>query len=395
MAAPNSHTQYRENARGRDSTSDFTAPVSDRRGISRRLMRYVAVGLAVSTYLSTRTIAAEPFKLDGPPKIAFVYTETREDGGWVQAFDEARQKMEKTLHMKIDYIENVKEETGQFLPPVEKLISRGYNVIVATSFGYSDAVKTAAEKYPKTAFLNGSGTTNGSNLVSFYPRTYEGHYLCGMVAGAMTKTGKLGFVAPFPFGVVNWTINAYLMGAQQMNPAATVTAVSTGAWDNPAKERAVATALIDQGADVIDQHTVSPTPQIVTQERGVYGVGSQRDMSENAPKATLCSVVYTWDRYLTPEIQKISSGDWVPPAYGDFVSMKEGGSDIACCNVAVPSAVVAKVEEARQAILNGKQVFAGPIRDAAGLERVPAGKVLADADLWKMDWFIPGVTMQK
>jgi basic membrane protein A and related proteins len=355
-------------------------------------------GLVVTTLglVNAQPAAADGFKLDGPPKIAMVFTGLHRDGGWDQVFDDARVKLEKAMKTNIAYVENVKEETGQFLPPVGKLIERGYNVIIATSFGYSDAVKAAAEKYPKVAFLNGSGTTNGPNLVSFYPRTYEGHYLCGMVAGAMTKTGKLGFVSPFPFGVVNWTINAYLLGARTARPDATVTAVVTGAWDDPAKERGVAAALIDQGADVIDQHTVSPTPQIVAQERGVYGVGSQLDMREAAPKATLCSTIYTWDRYLEPQIQKIIAGNWTPSAWGDFVTMKDGGSDIACCNAVVPKEVAAKVEKARDDMMAGKlQVFAGPIKDAAGTVRVADGKVIGDGDLWKMDWFVPGVTMQK
>lgn len=352
-----------------------------------------AIGLGLVT---SQPAAADGFKLDGPPKVAMVFTGLHRDGGWDQVFDDARVKLEKAMNIKIAYVENVKEETGQFLPPVGKLIERGYNIIIATSFGYSDAVKEAAQKYPKVAFLNGSGTTNGPNLVSFYPRTYEGHYLCGMVAGAMTKTGKLGFVSPFPFGVVNWTVNAYLLGARTIKPDATVTAVVTGAWDDPAKERGVAAALIDQGADVIDQHTVSPTPQIVAQERGVYGVGSQLDMREAAPKATLCSTIYTWDRYLEPQINKIIAGNWTPSAWGDFVTMKDGGSDIACCNAVVPKDVVAKVEKARDDMMAGKlQVFAGPIKDVAGTVRVEEGKVIGDGDLWKMDWFIPGVTMQK
>jgi basic membrane protein A and related proteins len=389
------HGRYRaeETARNRVAFSSTFVKRSLGCAVLGGLVVAAALGFGV---LTSAPAAADGFKLEAPPKVAMVFTGLRRDGGWDQAFDDARQRLEKAMKINITFVENVKEETGQFLPPVGKLIERGYNVIIATSFGYSDAVKAAAEKYPKVAFLNGSGTTNGPNLISFYPRTYEGHYLCGMAAGSMTKTGKLGFVSPFPFGVVNWTVNAYLLGARTVKPDATVTAVVTGAWDDPAKERAVAAALIDQGADVIDQHTVSPTPQIVAQERGVYGVGSQLDMRENAPKATLCSTLYTWDRYLEPQINKIAAGDWKPSAWGDFVTMKDGGSDIACCNAAVPKEAVAKVQEARNEIMAGKlQVFAGPISDAAGTVRVPGGKVLGDADLWKMDWFIPGVTMQK
>ncbi|MBV8538487.1 MAG: BMP family ABC transporter substrate-binding protein, partial [Alphaproteobacteria bacterium] len=264
------------------------------------------------------------------------------------------------------------------------------------SFGYSDPVKAMATKYPKVAFMNASGTSNGPNLESFYGRDYQSFYLCGMAAGAMSKTGKLGYVSPFPFGVVNWTISAYLLGAQSINPKATVTAVITGSWDDPAKERAVATALIDQGADVIDQHSSSATPQIVAQERGVYGIGFQRDMREYAPKATLCSTIWTWDKFLTPTIKAMEAGTWTPSPYGAFVGIKGGGTDISCCNEIVPKEVVAKIMAKRQEIIDGKfEVFAGPLKDSEGKERVAAGQVLSDGDLWKMDWFVPGVTIQK
>jgi basic membrane lipoprotein Med (substrate-binding protein (PBP1-ABC) superfamily) len=245
------------------------------------------------------------------------------------------------------------------------------------------------------AFLNAAGTTNGPNLQSFYGRTYQSQYLCGMVAGAMSKTGKLGFVAANPFGLVNWTVNAYELGAKLSNPKATTTAVFTGAWNDPVKERAAASALIDQGADVIGQHVDTPTPQIVAQERGVYGTGHHRDMREFAPKATICSSVWVWDRYYVPEIKKIEAGNWKPNPYGDFPTIAEGGTDIACCGSVVPKDVVDKVMAERDAIIKGKEIFAGPITDTTGKERVPAGQVLSVADLWKMDWFVPGVITQK
>ena len=166
--------------------------------------------------------------------------------------------------------------------------------IIGTAFGYSDSFKELSEKYPQVAFLNASGTTNGPNLESFYGRTYESQYLCGMVAGAMSKSGKLGFVAAHPIGVVNWNINAYALGAQKMNPSAQVTVVFTGAWNDPVKERAAASALIDQGAEVIGENIDTPTPAIVAQERGIYATGHHRDAREFAPKSTLCSSVWTW-----------------------------------------------------------------------------------------------------
>jgi basic membrane protein A len=339
---------------------------------------------------------ADGFTLKGPPKVAFLYFKAKNDGGWTQAFEEARPKMEKALGMEIPYVENIAEDAAQITPPAEKFIQRGYNIIIGTAFGYSDTFKELAQKHPDVAFLNAAGTTNGPNLQSFYGRTYESQFLCGMVAGAMSKSGKLGFVGANPFGIVNWTVNAYELGAQRMNPKATLNAVFTGAWNDPVKERAAAEALADEGIDVIGQHVDTPTVQIVTQERHIYGTGHHRDLREFAPKATLCSSVWVWDKYLIPEIKKIVAGNWQTSPYGDFLSIRDGGPDIACCNAVVPKEVVDKVMAARQEIIDGKMnVYAGLLKDRDGKERVDAGKVIGDGDLWKMDWYVPGVITQK
>lgn len=353
-----------------------------------------ALGVGVSLALSAGIVQADGFTLKEKPKVAMVIFNAINDGGWSQAQNEARQKMEKELGVKIPYVENVPEDAAQITPVVEKFIKRGSNIIIGTAFGYSDTFKALAAKYPDVAFLDAAGTVNGDNLQSYYGRTYESQYLCGMVAGAMSKSGKLGFVAANPFGLVNWTVNAFEMGAKQMNPNATTTVVFTGAWNDPVKERAAASALIDQGADVIGQHVDTPTPQIVAQERGVLGTGHHRDMSEFAPKATVCSSVWVWDRYLEPELKKIEAGNWKPSAYGDFPGIAEGGTDIALSKL-VPKEIADKVMAEREAIIKGKQIYAGPITDTSGKERVKAGEVLSDADLWKMDWFVPGVITQK
>jgi basic membrane protein A and related proteins len=349
------------------------------------------VGVAQKTYADD-----EGLTIQGPPKIAMLYISPRNDGGWTQAFDEARQKLEVQLGQKIQFVENVPESASAIRPVVERLIQRGSNIIIGTAFGYSDTFKDLAAKYPHVAFLNGSGTTNSKNLLSFYGRTYESQYLCGMAAGAVSKTGKLGFVAANPFGQVNWTINAYELGAQQINPKATVTVIYTGAWNDPIKERAATMALIDQGADVIGQHVDSPTPQIVAQERGVYGTGYHRDMREFAPKATVCSSVWVWDRFLAVELKKIIAGHWKPSPQGALLSMQQGGTDIACCGSAVPPADVAKIMAMRTELMEGKkQIYEGPMADGKGVVQIPAGEVMPDDKLWKMEWFVKGVITQQ
>ena len=361
-------------------------------------LRLVGTLLIAAAVLVTGVSAAfaDGFTLSAPPKIAFIYFGPKNDGGWTQAFDEARPKIEKAVgQASIPYVENVAEDATQIRPPVEKFIARGYNIIIGTAFGYSDTFKQLAEKYPNVAFLDASGTVNGRNLQSFYGRTYESQYLCGMAAAAASKTGKLGFVAANPFGVVIWTVNAYEMGARLINPTATTTVIFTGAWNDPVKERAAATALADQGIDVIGQHVDTPTPQIVAQERGLSGTGHHRDMRQFAPKATVCSSVWTWEKFLIPEIKKIEAGNWVPLPYGAFPAISEGGTDISCCGAAVPKVDVEKIMAERKAIIDGKQVYAGPLSDRDGVERVKAGAVLDDAGLWKMDWFVKGVIGQK
>src|ERR1700691_854905 len=359
-------------------------------------MRWKFASSVVATALLGTSVAyAAGFTLSAPPKIAFLYFADKHDGGWTQAFDEARPKIEAVVGQKIPYVENVPEVAGKIKPAAETFISRGSNIVIGTAFGYSDTFKELSEKYPQVAFLNASGTTNGPNLESFYGRTYESQYLCGMIAGGMSKSGKLGFVAAHPIGTVNWTINAYELGAQKINPKATVTVIFTGAWNDPIKERAAASALVDQGIDVIGQHVDTPTVQVVAQERGIYGTGHHRDLREFAPKATLCSSAWTWEKFLIPELKKIEAGNWQPSPYGAFTGIKEGGTDIACCGPPVPKDVVAKVMAERQAIIDGKHVFAGPLKDTSGKEVVAAGKTLDDGGLWKMDWVLPGVIAQK
>ena len=137
----------------------------------------LALVVGAAAVLATGSAWADGFTLKVRPKIAFLYFKAKNDGGWTQAFEEARPKMEKALGMQIPYVENIAEDAAQITPPAEKFIQRGYNIIIGTAFGYSDTFKELAAKHPDVAFLNAAGTTNGPNLQSFYGRTYESQYL--------------------------------------------------------------------------------------------------------------------------------------------------------------------------------------------------------------------------
>jgi basic membrane protein A and related proteins len=367
-------------------------------GILVMYLRFGLLGIAallLSSLICPENATAEGLTLDGKPKVAFMYDSQKSDGGWTQAVDEARVKLEKELNIDIAFVESVpNNDAAKIRAVAEKLIGRGYNVILGSAFGFSDTFKELSEKNAKVAFLDISGTTHGPNLGSVYGRSYESQYLCGMAAGLKSKSGKIGFVAPDPLGIVNWTINAYALGAQKINPNATVTVVFTGSWGDPVKERAAASALIDQGIDVLGQNIDTPTTQIVAQERGVFGTGMDRDFRQFAPKATLCSSVWVWDRYFVNELKKLFAGNWTPNPHGDFVGIAQGGTDIACCSL-LPKNAEDKIAAERDAIIKGKHVYAGPLSDRDGRERVPSGEVIGDGDLWKMNWYVKNVITQQ
>ena len=347
---------------------------------------------AIAVAVAFTGAAHAQFKLEGDPKIAMIYFDVKNDGGWTQAIDEARQRLEGQLGVEIPFTEKVPEVASQIRPAAERYIQRGFNIIIGSAFGYSDTFLELSKDYPKVAFLNPAGTTNGPNLQSYYGRTYESQHLCGMVAGAMSKTGKLGFIAAHPIGLVNWTVNAYLLGARRINPEATLNVIFTGSWLDPVKERAAALALMEQGVDAIGIHVDTPAALIAAQEKGAFGTGHHRDMSEFADAAVGCSSVWVWDKYLNPLLTRISSGEeWTTQPYGEFLGIAHGGTDIACCGPMVSAEVKDKVMARRQELIDGAHVFEGPIHDQSGKERVAAGETPSDADLWGMDYLVQGV----
>ncbi len=349
-----------------------------------------AAAVAVSM-LTLPTPAEAEFKLEGDPKIAMLQLATVNDGGWSEALEYARLKTEKALDVEIAYTENVPEDNSEILRIIDLYVDRGYNIIIGTSWGYGDAFLEAAKKHPNVAFLNCAGETNAANLESFYARSYQGWYLAGIVAGHLTKTKKVGTIGGYPLGVVNWDLNAFLRGAQSVDPEIEMVGVFVNTWYDPVKETQAAEALLEQGVDVLGSNMSTPGPHLAFQNQGKWSVGFQVDVSDQAPEAVATSMVYKWEAYLIPTIESIIAGTWSPSEWGWWEGIKTGLFDVEPIADWVPAAAIKDVTAARQAMIDGTlDPFQGPLYKQDGSLAVADGEVLSDENLWAMNYFIQG-----
>lgn len=320
--------------------------------------------------------------------IGFVYVSPIGDAGWSYAHDQGRLELEKMDGVTTSYVEAVAEG-----PDSERVMlnmaRKGYDVIFATSFGYMDPMLKVAKQFPETIFMHCSGFKMADNMGNYFGRMYQARYLSGMVAGAMTKSNIIGYAAAFPIPEVIRGINAFTLGAQSMNPEVTVRVVWTKTWYDPATEKEAAKSLLDVGADVIAQHQDSPAPQEAAQEKGVYSIGYNSDMSQAAPKAHLTAPIWNWGPFYVETVKQVKEGTW--KAASTWPGLKEGIVNLAPMSDMVPQEVQDKVMAKKEAIKGGEKVFVGPLKDQEGAEKVAAGAAMSDEELLGMTWFIQGV----
>lgn len=323
-------------------------------------------------------------------KVAFIYVGPVGDLGWSWTHDQGRQYMvEKLPWVETSYIESVPEGADAERVLTE-LAEKGNKVIFATSFGYMDYVIKVAEKYPDIVLMHCSGYKTAKNVGTYFGAMEEPRYLSGMVAGKMTKTNILGYVAAYPIPEVIRGINAFTLGVRAVNPEAEVRVVWTQTWYDPATEKQAALRLLDAGADVIAQHQDTPGPQQAAEERGAYAVGYNCDMREFAPKASLTSPVWNWGPYYTKVVESVKNGTWQKEEY--YGNMKDGTVDLGPYNEIVPQDVHDLVDARKQEIIEGKfYVFQGPIKDQEGKARVAEGQQMTLEEVLNVDWFVEGV----
>ena len=327
----------------------------------------------------------------GTMKAAWIYVGPINDGGWTTAHNAGREYVAKTLGDKVvtTYKENV-PEGPQVSQVIEDLVHDGNTFIIGTSFGFQDAFVESAAKHPDVCFEFATGFKTGKNLSQFYGAGEDTDFLAGMAAGAASKSGKLGFVAPFPIPEVIREVNSWTLGARSINPAATVQVVWTNTWFDPAKERAAAESLISAGVDAIGSGQDSPASGEAAKVKSLPWAGYDSDQSTNFPDIWLTATNYQWGPYETARIQQAMAGTWAPGNY--YGTLADGFVTLAPYGKSVSADTQAKIE-AKKAELTAKpgSQFTGPIKDQSGAEKIPAGTQIAFGDLMGMNYLVEGV----
>lgn len=327
-------------------------------------------------------------------KVAFVYVGPIGDAGWTYAHEQGRQELVKNLpNVEAVYQESVPETAADAERVIRTFAQQGAKIIFTTSFGYMDPTINVAKDFPDVAFVHISGYKTAENVSTSFGKIEEPRYVSGLIAGKMTKSNTLGYVAAFPIPEVIRGINAFTLGVRASNPSATVKVVWTNTWFDPQKERQAAQALLDDGADVIAQHQDTPGPQQAAEAVGKFGVGYNADMSTFAPKAVLTSPIWHWGVYYTDVVKQVQAGTWKSNQY--WGGWKDGLVDLAPIGSMVPDDVKQMAEAEIARFKAGDEtiftIFTGPIKDQSGAEKVPAGKAMTADELLSINWFVEGV----
>ena len=343
----------------------------------------LAAGLALSLAV---TAVSGADKL----KVGFIYVGPIGDHGWTYQHDQGRLAVEAALGDKIEtvYVENVAEG-----PDAERAITRlardGAGLIFTTSFGYMDPTNKVAKNFPDVKFEHATGYKRADNVTTYSARFYEGRYVIGQIAARMSKSGVAGYVASFPIPEVVRGINAFLLGAQSINPDFSIKVVWVNSWFDPGKEADAAKVMIGQGADIISQHTDSTAPLQIAAEMGVVGFGQASDMIAFAPKAQLTSIIDNWAPYYVARTQAALDGTW--ESMDTWDGMATGMVEMAPYTN-LPDDVAAMATETAAKIASGEMhVFDGPIHRQDGDMAIGEGERLDDGTLLGMNWYVMGV----
>lgn len=336
--------------------------------------------------------AEAPAPKPEPLKIAFAYVGPVGDGGWSFAHDNGRKAIEKEFGDKVvtSFVESV-PESADAERVLRDLAGQGNKLIFGTTFGYMESIQKIAGDLKDVKFEHATGYKTAENVRTYDSRTYEGAYMAGVIAGAMTKSNTLGVVGSVPIPEVIRNINSFTLGAQSVNPKIKTKVVWVNEWFSPPKETEAATSLINGGADVLFQNTDSPAVLKTAQEKGKRAFGWDSDMTAYGPKAHLASAVINWGPYYIKATKDALEGNW-KGGESSWWGVKEGAIDIVSIADDVPAETKAKVEEVKKGLADGSFViWKGPIAGQDGKEVLAKDVVADDKFLGGVNFYVKGV----
>lgn len=324
--------------------------------------------------------------------VAYIYDGEVGDGGYTQAHDDARKMVEEMNGVSTLYVESVSEDPAEVEKVCEDFVAQGADIIFGTSFGFQDGMMASAEKHPDVIYEHFSGYYSAENYGTYFGKIYQMRYLSGMVAGMQTETNQIGYVAAFGIPEVIRGMDAFALGVKAVNPDATVEVAWTSTWNDAAKEKDAAKALIDKGCDVIAQHQNTTGAQTAAEEAGVWGISYNKDMSYAAPTATLTAPIWNTGAYCMKVVESVKNGTWTSEAY--FGPASDGVVDLAPLTANVKDGIKEVVEAKKAEILangNDDGIFVGPLYDNQGNKVVEDGVAMTDEELLSMMWLADNI----
>ena len=333
-------------------------------------------------------------------KVGVLYiSDPSEGSGYSYTHDLGIQGMQENLGLSSDQIERKivdDSDAAATEKAIKECIDDGCRIIFTTSWGYMETTSEMAEQYPDVYFSHGTGyLSNGKNFNNYFGRIYQARYLSGIVAGMNTKSNKIGYVAAQDSSnsEVTGGIDAFAIGVESVNPDAKIYVVVTNSWYDADKEKAASEQLLDMGCDVMAQHCDTAYPQTLAQDRGVYGIGYNSDMSKETPNSCLTSVIWNWSAYYTSAVKSVMNGTWDGSNY--YGGMAEGLVGITNLAGFAADGTQEKVDKATAAILSGENnVFDGVLETNTGDTVGSEGSTLDDATITGgINWYYRNVAV--
>ncbi|PCJ76312.1 MAG: BMP family ABC transporter substrate-binding protein [Rhodobacteraceae bacterium] len=324
-------------------------------------------------------------------KAGFIYVGPPTDFGWSYEHDQGRLAVEEAFGDMVEtsFVASVPEGADAERVMTQMALG-GADIIFSTSFGYMDPTLNVAAKFPNVKFEHATGYKRADNVSTYSARFYEGRHVIGLIAGRMTETNTVGYIASFPIPEVVRGINAAYLAAKSVNPDVQFKVVWVYTWFDPGKEADAANALIEQGADVIMQHTDSPAAMTIAEEKGIFAFGQASDMMQFGPNARLSSIIDNWAPYYIARVQAVMDGTW--ESMDTWDGIKPGMVGIGEFSDKIPADVQAEAQAAVDAIVAGTlHPFTGPINKQDGSVWLAAGETADDGTLAGMNFYVEGI----